>query len=65
MTKVSNRSLLMKLASQTSFPLSEQDIDRIVSLLEESTPLPEDYKTILFDTKKEYELVYAGKEREV
>jgi len=55
----------MRLASQTSFPLSEQDIDRIVSLLEESTPLPEDYKTILFDTKKEYELVYAGKEREV
>jgi len=39
-------------------------------------PLPEDYKAILFDTllgmklhhgdtKKEYELIYADKEREV
>ena len=44
--------------------LSEQEIERIVSLLKEGKPLPEDYKTILFDTKKEYELIYAGKERE-
>lgn len=44
--------------------LPEQDIERIVSLLREGKPLPEDYKTILFDTKKEYELIYADKERE-
>ncbi|GAB4326144.1 MAG: site-specific DNA-methyltransferase [Candidatus Sumerlaeia bacterium] len=44
--------------------LSEQEIERIVSLLREGKPLPEDYKGILFDTKKEYELIYAGKERE-
>lgn len=44
--------------------LSEQEIERVVSLLREGKPLPEDYKTILFDTKKEYELVYADKERE-
>ncbi|HQH57111.1 MAG TPA: site-specific DNA-methyltransferase, partial [Candidatus Marinimicrobia bacterium] len=44
--------------------LSEQEIERIVSLLKEGKPLPEDYKTILFDTKKEYELIYADKERE-
>ncbi len=44
--------------------LSEQEIEQIVSLLKEDKPLPEDYKAILFDTKKEYELVYAGKERE-
>jgi len=44
--------------------LTEQEIERIVSLLREGKPLPEDYKAILFDTKKEYELVYAGKERE-
>lgn len=44
--------------------LSEQQIERIIRLLREGKPLPEDYKTILFDTKKEYELVYAGKERE-
>ena len=44
--------------------LSEQEIERIVSLLKEGKPLPEDYKWILFDTKKEYELIYADKERE-
>jgi DNA modification methylase len=44
--------------------LSEQEIERIVSLLKEGKPLPEDYKSVLFDTKKEYELIYADKERE-
>ncbi|MGQ9801696.1 MAG: hypothetical protein ACUVRL_08545 [Candidatus Saccharicenans sp.] len=55
--------------------LSEQEIEQIVSLLKEGKPLPEEYKAILFDTKphemenisrgkKEYELIYAGKERE-
>ncbi len=44
--------------------LSEQEIERIVGLLREGKPLPEDYKASLFDTKKEYELIYADKERE-
>jgi DNA modification methylase len=44
--------------------LSEQEIERIVSLLKEGKPLPEDYKAVLFDTKKEYELIYADKDRE-
>jgi len=44
--------------------LSEQEIEKIVSLLKEGNPLPEDYKAVLFDNKKEYELVYADKERE-
>jgi site-specific DNA-methyltransferase (adenine-specific)/adenine-specific DNA-methyltransferase len=44
--------------------LSEQEMERVVSLLREGKPLPEDYKAILFDTKKEYELIYADKERE-
>lgn len=44
--------------------LSEQEIERIVSLLKEGKPLPEDYKNILFGTKKEYELIYADKDRE-
>jgi site-specific DNA-methyltransferase (adenine-specific)/adenine-specific DNA-methyltransferase len=44
--------------------LSEAEIESIVGLLKEGNPLPEDYKTILFDTKREYELVYADKERE-
>ena len=44
--------------------LSEEQIGRIASLLREGKPLPEDYKTTLFETKKEYELVYADKTRE-
>lgn len=44
--------------------LTEQEIERIVSLLKDGKPLPENYREILFDTKREYELVYAGKERE-
>lgn len=44
--------------------ISRQEIEKIVGFLKEGKPLPEDYRTVLFDTKKEYELVYAGKERE-
>jgi len=43
--------------------LSEHTIERIVSLLKEGKPLPDDYKSVLFENKREYELVYAGKER--
>ena len=45
--------------------LSEQEIEKIVGLLKTGKPLPEDYRSSIFDTKKEYELIYAGKEREV
>src|SRR3990170_7156705 len=44
--------------------LSETEIEGIVGLLREGKPIPDDYKTIIFDTKKEYELIYADKERE-
>lgn len=45
--------------------LSERDRERVIELLEKGDDLPLDYKHILFPPeKKEYELVYAGKERE-
>ncbi len=45
--------------------LSEKERQRIIELLESGEDLPLDYKHILFPPeKKEYELVYAGKERE-
>lgn len=45
--------------------LSERDRERIIESLEKGEELPLDYKHILFPPeKKEYELVYAGKERE-
>lgn len=45
--------------------LNERDRERIIELLENGEDLPLDYKHILFPPeKKEYELVYAGKQRE-
>ena len=45
--------------------LSKKDRERIIEILESGEELPIDYKHILFPPeKKEYELVYAGKERE-
>ena len=45
--------------------LTKRDRDRIIELLEKGEDLPLDYKHVLFlPEKKEYELVYAGKERE-
>jgi len=44
--------------------LDEEEIGKFVNFLKKGKPLPEDYKTLLFETKKEYELIYAGKERE-
>jgi site-specific DNA-methyltransferase (adenine-specific)/adenine-specific DNA-methyltransferase len=43
--------------------LTDLEIQHIVSLIKEGKPLPARYK-ILFESKKEYELVYAGKQRE-
>jgi site-specific DNA-methyltransferase (adenine-specific)/adenine-specific DNA-methyltransferase len=56
--------------------LSNGNIEEIVSLLEKNKPLPKEFKeslisqlnelkhSILFNTKKEYELIYEDKERE-
>ena len=56
--------------------LSNSHLEKIISLLEKGKSLPEDYRqylikyleqtndALLFDTKKEYELIYADKERE-
>ena len=45
--------------------LSEKERQGIIEILESGEDLPLDYKHILFPPeKKEYELVYAGKERE-
>ena len=45
--------------------LSRKERQRIIEILESGEDLPLDYKHIIFPPeKKEYELVYAGKERE-
>ena len=57
--------------------LPESQIEKIIGLLKEGKSLPEDQRedltqqleqlkrSLLFDTRKEYELLYADKEREV
>jgi len=44
--------------------LTKKQIKQINEFLEKGQVLPEEYKNLLFETKKEYELVYDGKERE-
>jgi len=45
--------------------LSEQEIEFITQCLKEGKPLPDSYRHIIpFETKREYELTYADKERE-
>ena len=54
--------------------LSDSQIEKIIDLFKKGASLPEDYResliknleqlknSLLFDTKKEYELIYANKE---
>ena len=45
--------------------LSKEEIEFITKYLKEGKPLPESYRYVIpFETKKEYELIYDGKERE-
>ena len=45
--------------------LSDEEIDFMSKCLREGEPLPDSYRYIIpFETKKEYELTYEGKERE-
>lgn len=47
-----------------SIKLSKQQKDKILRLIEKNEELPDGYKDLLFpNQKKEYELVYAGKDR--
>jgi len=45
--------------------LSTEEIEFITKCLKENKPLPDSYRYVIpFETKKEYELTYDGKERE-
>jgi len=37
--------------------ITESEIEKIISLLREGKPLPDDYKASLFETRKEDELI--------
>ncbi len=45
--------------------LSEQEIERIVNLLREGKPLPEDYRTLLSDSNRQYNVLHPSKEQDL
>ena len=49
--------------SQQISKLSEEGIESIIQLLKEGKPLADNYRYVIpFETRKEYELTYAGEE---
>ena len=48
-----------------SYDLSEAEQRDLVTLLQQGKPLPEKYRFILFEDKREVELVWNGKTRDV
>ena len=45
--------------------LTKQQKEEIIKKIQEDKPIPDEYRFLIpFETEKEYELVYAGKERE-
>jgi DNA modification methylase len=48
-----------------SYELSEADQRDLITLLQQGKPLPEKYRFILFEDKREVELVWNGKTRDV
>ena len=48
-----------------SYDLSEAEQRDLVTLIQQGKPLPEKYRFILFEDKREVELVWNGKTRDV
>jgi len=51
--------------SSERYELSEQEKRDLVLLIQAGKPLPEKYRFLLFDDKREVELTWAGKTRDV
>src|SRR5208282_3732853 len=50
---------------KTSYDLSEAEQRDLVTLIQQGRPLPEEYRFLLFEDKREVELVWNGKTRDV
>lgn len=51
--------------STEHYDLSETEKRDLIKLIEQGKPLPERYRFLLFEDKREVELVWNGKSREV
>ncbi len=61
-----NLNLLLGIIEDTPMPrLTEQEQQEIIRYLEADKPLPEKYRFLLFEDKREVELVWNGKTNEV
>ena len=49
----------------SSYDLSDTEKRDLIKLIEQGKPIPEKYRFLLFDDKREVELVWNGKSREV
>jgi adenine-specific DNA-methyltransferase len=49
----------------TAYELSDAEKRDLIKLIEQGKPLPEKYRFLLFADKREVELVWNGKTREV
>ena len=54
-----------RLNDSERYELSDGEKRDLVKLIEQGKPLPEKYRFLLFDDKREVELVWNGKTREV
>jgi hypothetical protein len=52
-------------AKQRAYELSDAEQRDLLTLIQEGRPLPEKYRFILFEDKREVELVWNGKSRDV
>jgi hypothetical protein len=51
--------------TESAYDLTEAEKRDLIKLIEQGKPLPEKFRFILFDDKREVELVWNGKSREV
>jgi len=53
------------MARQKSYDLSESELRDLAALMQQGKALPEKYRFILFEDKREVELVWNGKNRDI
>jgi len=63
--QASTKILVYDFKGLTMLKLNEQEKQEVIRFLESDTPLPEKYRFLLFEDKREVELVWNGKSNEI
>jgi hypothetical protein len=56
---------MMARPEKTTYELSDGERRDLISLIQQGKPIPEKYRFILFEDKREVELLWNGKTRDV